>query len=307
MLAALQGNFYPEYDIPLIIFYLLIITLGLANWFIVYCLLRVPGLRTMPFNVLVAAMAVVNGLSCSLTAPMDLHDVITTYSTVSVPWCHAKVGVRAFCFNVIKFLMLAAAFTRLVIGCFSKPVTVRYSVMILVSVVGFIVGTLGAVNNTRSTASPLNICLGRLMLTGADWSFYLIVSVSLYVATLICYLLLAVVLKLRACLKRTQTLSHNLNDTVVLLSYKSAIGVTIIYSISFLSPFISRIVRAADGIPDLRYMLHYMACYTALVYIQAAVTPLAFIATNKILKKHLRIIQRKVFLKSSVAPSSVTT
>ena len=275
----------------------MVIIIGFMNWLVFWCLLRIRSLRQTPINAPAIAMSFANGLCCTLAAPMELYDVIRSYDDAILTWCRAKIGLRAFCFNTIKVVLFGIALTRLIIGCHSKPMKLNFIATCAICVLGNIGGLLAMLHNINPNLTPIRVCLGEISTTdrGEDWSFYFILNMCLFMMTILCYLLLVISLRVRAFMANSLTVPHFLNDSAVVLSSKAAMGVTIVYSISFLSPFISKIIPLLDLVPEPPLMLHYIAYYSALIYIQAAASPLAFIITNRIVRKRTRGIIRSIF------------
>ena len=301
-------RWYPACDIPLALFYFVVVLCGTGNWLIALTIALHKKLRK-PFNALVAMLACVYGLITLVVAPMELVELSHKLAGESWLWCKVKIILRTGVFYNAMLLLLAIAIIRLAHGLTTKKIDLRCQHIIMIC----ILIALPAVTLTLMSSSDRGVTMmtcrndivGLLMAIQqfGELEVIFIPTVIIFVSTVISYIALIITLKIR-----DRLIAQNQNQPkrkFHIVTSRVAFWVITGFCVSYLCPFISKLVQIWWQ-PSLQELPHNMAAYNAALFIQATVHPLIHFRQNVTFRVAVkRVLLRPCCKVSKVGPGNV--
>ena len=290
---SISPQWYLSYDISMLTIYIIVIICGLGNWVVAFCILATKKLRR-PFNTLVVALATVYGTLTTVLAPMEMVDIVHHLLGASHAWCKIKVVLRTGVFYSSMFLILSIGVIRLIHGLKTTRLSLHMSHMVVLFVAIICVATPLTIETSLDSGIGMLICRGLfieliwLLRHTATWAGAFIPTVVLFSSTVLAYSVLIGVLIIRERAWKRDPNSVKKRPHIV--TSKVAFCVILGFSISYLTPFISKLLQVIGWSPTLNELPHNLALFNTAMYIQAATHPFIYFFETTDFKRALRRI-----------------
>ena len=290
LLFIIPARWYLEYDVIIIILGFVIVVLGAFNWLILLSIITSKKLR-QPFNILVAALAFVDGVIASVVAPMELRDMWRHLSGLPFVWCKVKIIIRGFSYYMGMFLVLVTGLVRLMHGVRTTAFQLRTVTYILLCGACVIATSPVIYFSTSDQGVIMLQCLADLHGLSAvrddinQWAPYMAINTAVVVCTVSAYVTLICVLRHR---ERKSVVKNTSCTTVHLITSNVAAGVLVGFLLSYVMPFVGVILAFAKVGPPGEMLLHDHQLYTMFTFAQAAVHPLVYLIQKPVVRQAVR-------------------
>ena len=267
-------RWYAACDIPLALFYFVVVVCGTGNWLIALTIALHKQLRK-PFNALVAILACVYGLITLVVAPMELVELSHKLAGESWLWCKVKVILRTGVFYSAMLLLMAIAIVRLAHGLTTKKIAFRSQRTVLICMLIALPSVTLTLMSSSDRGVTMMTCVNNIP-----------------------GLLMALIFTLMV---RERLIIQNQNQPrrkFHIVTSRVAFWVITGFSLSYLCPFISKIVQIWWQ-PNLQQLPHNMAAYNGAVFIQATVNPVIHFRENLTFRIEAKRVLIRLFSKSS--------
>ncbi len=271
-----------------------------------WCFTVSKKLRT-PYNGIVLGMSLTDGLTTTIVIPMEMYQFARSFVYRELVYCRVRVFLKAFCYTSSLMFILTISVIRLLSVVRTFPPTLRFSsVGAIVSTIYIVSGLLTSLS-LDERSSVFNICMGTMVQeeefdNTIFWLIFFVLSVSMFISTILCYVLIVIILKYRGRANMaTASSSTGKND---ILTLKVASIVTLAFVVAYLTPYLAIILKA----PFLEY-LHYLALMGAFLFITSALNPIIYTFSSSTFRRAaLTSLTKKCncppFFLNEVAPSS---
>ena len=304
----INPSWLPEWDIPLVLFYFIAIFCGAGNWLIALTIILHKKLRK-PFNALVAVLVCVYGLFTLVVAPMEVVELSHKLAGESWLWCKVKIILRTGVFYITMLLLLAVAMIRLAIGLTTKRIDLRIKHLCMIGVLIVPTAVTLTIMSSPERGILMLTCIndvaGVLVVAQqfAEVQVVFIPTIIIFICTVISYIALIITLKIREHL-----IMKNQNQPkrkFHIMTSRVALWVITGFCLSFLSPFVSKIVQILWK-PSLQELPHTIAAYNAAIFIQAAIHPFIYFRENPTIRATAKRILLRLSCKfSKVGPMTI--
>lgn len=226
--------------------------------------------------VCVAGMAVGNFVMSDMTSVMEIVQVFRNFVPIGPVWCHILVFLRTFSFSQSMLFISLVAVLRVWGGLASHYIGLSLKLVVASVVVIYSLSLTWAGVWLLPEWNTITVCMAAESEgSGLAVLIYLVITTALFIITVLSYCILFIGIR---C-KTAQTVALAGNTKSEILTLKAAVTVTIIFLLCFIIPFVP---ATFDGtsIGSSRHVLHVVNIFNSLAYLQSALNPYVYIATN---------------------------
>ena len=237
-----------------------------------------------------AGMSVGNFMMSDVTSVMEMVLVLRKF--VAVPdFCYINVFLRTVAFGQSMLFIALVAVLR-AWGGLSKQYKFLSlkKVMVCVAVV-YVLSLAWAGVWVIPSFKIIAVCMGwPTPVNKTVVMIFLSVTLCLFLLTIISYIALGIGIRCR----RVQNTIVTGNKKSEILTLRAAVSLSIVFIVGYFIPFLPGIISFPKFVP-VHNLLHIYSLFNSFAYVQSAVAPYIYMATNAHFRRAFKITCRKVF------------
>ena len=280
--ASRSGTVCLEYDVPNACLLLVYIILGLGNWLTVLSFAK-NTIICRPYNWLVFGMAIPDGITTTIVAPMALVTIFRSFKPINTIWCFVLIFIRGCTYVSSGFFVLFIGITRITYALNRFPKKFTNPMAVVLILVVYVISAMFTIPTLRQASPTFNICMAKQAI-GSDlysWLPLYLTVVTTYLGFCFIYVGLTIVVR-----NHQQTLAAAIpsafHPSSSLLSPRACLSVAIVFGISSLLPGIPGIIQVY---PAVECHLHYVDLLSNFVLMQSALNPLLYTWQSPVYRK----------------------
>ena len=260
-------GWYASLDLPALLILAVVTVGGLTNW-LVLVVLAVNSKLHVAYNLIVAAMTIVDLTTSILVAPWDLYNILSGHKSESGKYCEAITLLRITSLIISLMFILVITMHRALQRTQRTFVRLNVIIWLMVCVFCYTIG-LGMGWLDRIDGGSCFSCSQVVEDREGINSTSLVVNTFMVVAMILVYIIMW--LESSLCCSCAHPTTHEEEDYVV-LSHRVTISVTFFVIASCIATLLHRIIWQLD--------YHAEVLIHACTYVHAAIKPLLYIFQN---------------------------